>query len=46
MVDGATTLDPTANGNAPLPPGHYAVWFCLDDGYFCTAHARFAIRSG
>jgi hypothetical protein len=46
MVDGSTTLDPTANGNAPLPPGRYAVWLCLDDGYFCTAHARFAIRGG
>ena len=46
LVDGATTLDPTANGNAPLPPGHYAVWLCLDDGYFCTAHARFVIRGG
>ena len=45
MVDGSTRLDPTAGGNAALPPGRYAVWFCLDDGYFCTAHARFAIRS-
>jgi endonuclease/exonuclease/phosphatase family metal-dependent hydrolase len=46
MVNGSTTLDPTAGGNPPLPAGHYAVWFCLDDGYFCTARARFVIRSG
>ncbi|MGN6378735.1 MAG: endonuclease/exonuclease/phosphatase family protein [Gaiellales bacterium] len=45
-VDGSMAIDPTANGNRPLPPGHYAIWFCLDDGYFCTAHARFVIHGG
>jgi endonuclease/exonuclease/phosphatase family metal-dependent hydrolase len=46
LVDGTLSIDPEAHGQPPLPPGRYAVWLCLDDGFWCTARAPFAISGG
>jgi hypothetical protein len=45
-VDGQLAIDPTAQGAPALSPGRYAVWLCLDDGFWCTARAGFTIRAG
>lgn len=46
LVDGLLSIDPEGHGEPPLPPGRYAVWLCLDDGFWCTAHAPFVISGG
>jgi hypothetical protein len=43
QVDGTAKFGTFQHGKWPLPPGHWAVWLCIDDGYSCTAHRSFTI---
>ncbi len=42
-VEGSATLDASASGPWPLPPGRYSVYLLKDDGYTALARADFEI---
>ena len=43
-VDGSATLDGSASGTWPLPPGKYSVYLLKDDLYVKVAAANFSIK--
>jgi hypothetical protein len=43
-VNGSTTIDKSARGSWPLPPGKYSVYLLQDDSYVVLARADFIVE--